>query len=1130
MQIMESKKPFMVGPLYLAISFLLILQAGCSSTPAVRKEMTEPPGMAETMKVDGIERFARIDTDVYRGGSPTDSGLKSLKRAGVRTLVCLRDDVPYRETAGVLGLRIEHIPLSALDTPSRESILRFLDIVTDPALRPVFFHCRQGEDRTGVMAAIYRMQVQGWPPEAAAAEMKAFGFGGQFLDLKKSVLSYSEDRGRKTKARMATDVETALEAGNRLLAAGMDEKAIPRFQAVLQKGPDLVDARLGLSEALGNTGKTGEALSEVRQAMIRSGSGEERIRTSRVTIRILDAASHRGELPPYGLDLAEREWEVLNRYGAEDRESLLRLGDLFQRGLYLSRAIEALERARRIAHPSGKVDLDHRVEHIRSVYSFAPRSDLGKRLGLLPQVTRGELAALLVHELLVDRIRTIRGSATWRPYVEKQAAAPAVKDIEDSAYRDDIRRVLALGIRGLEPFPDGTFRPSDAVSRAEFAVILEDVLSRATRDETLATQMMDKASRFEDVEASAWYKSAADLALSLGLFAPGPGAPPRFQPIKPITGVESLQAFRLLRKRLDSRSRAIVIVVDALRGESAYNALDAKRLPNLERLIRERGVVRFAKCLSALPSITLPNHTTIFTGVYPGRHGVPGNEWFDRTLDANVPLYRRTREYVKYGSEDDPGLGRAWSFGGIPVHDQDLSRDVRTIYEAFKEAETARGRTTRSAVVFDPVRRGGDVVVNPDLFDALISLDVLPFVNQYALLDTSATRKAVALIRSENPPELMGLWLSGLDGLSHAKGPGPIGGAGDRQADYLAEHLDPLIGEIVKALEDRGLLDETLIFLASDHGQADAVAKDEITVDAERVYRALAGSPYRPPLDKSGRLDENATDFDIAVMADSNGNAALVSIRPPGAPWSTPPARSDIEAVSALLLKEPYVSRIFFSETGIPGKEPAVFLMSENNGKIVTKRLERESEERLNTRALGLSGSGRSGDLLVEAKSPYYFSPRGSIYLGQHGRGERVEDQVPLLIMNPSGGRQSIVRSVVEIDDIAPTVAGALGFLDALPADGTDLLDPPKILVSSHAEDQVVPAGGTTSILGFVKDSVGIERVEFRVDGEDKFHAAEGTTFWEARVRLTPGRHAVVVRAIDETGIASTVRFHLIAQ
>ncbi|MGA2332256.1 MAG: Ig-like domain-containing protein [Syntrophales bacterium] len=83
---------------------------------------------------------------------------------------------------------------------------------------------------------------------------------------------------------------------------------------------------------------------------------------------------------------------------------------------------------------------------------------------------------------------------------------------------------------------------------------------------------------------------------------------------------------------------------------------------------------------------------------------------------------------------------------------------------------------------------------------------------------------------------------------------------------------------------------------------------------------------------------------------------------------------------------------------------------------------------------------------------------------------------------------------------------------------------------SRTAEDQSVPAGQTVSVLGFVKDSVGIQRVEFRVGHEGTFSAASGAAFWEAQIKLPPGHHAIFVRAIDETGLQSTVRFHLVAQ
>lgn len=1109
---------FILAGLLIVNGVLVSAQASASSTTAA----------SVRIRIDGIEQFRRIDAEVYSGLMPLDNGLRSLVRARVKTLVCLGRDVPYAKLAQELQLHVESIPLSTFSAPDPDAVRRFLAVVTDPAAKPVFFHAQTSENQLSVMTAIYRMQIQGWPEEAALAEMKTHGLSAIFVDLKSFVLSY---RIAAQKAAAASDqhVRAAAEAGTKHLAGHEAQKAVSCFNAALQKNPDFTGARLSRALAYVQTGNKAQALADVREAMIRAASQPERVSTAQTAIQILDQSSSKGALPADGFDMADREWMVLELAGAEDFASLILLGNIFQRGLNFSRALEAYDRAETRGSKPSK-NISEQIARVRSVRSYAPRSPLGKQLGLKPRINRGELAALLVQELRVDRMRAEQGPATWRPVFDQPGVKPAAKDIADTPHSADIQSVLALGIRGLELFSDQTFRPDAFVSRAEFVVVIEDVLTRATRDQALPTRLLGRTPRYADVSTGAWYQSAADLARGMGLFAPAESEVRNFKPLIEVTGLEALQAFRLLKKTLDLRSRVIVVVVDALRAESIYTGLDHGRLPNLARLINERGVVRVEKCLSALPSVTLPNHTTIFTGVYPGRHGVPGNEWFDRSLGNDEPFYRRTREYVKYGTEDDPGLGRAWSFGGIPVHDMDLAPSVRTIYEAFKEAESKRGRKAKTAVVFDPVRRGADKVVNPDVFDALITLDILPFVNQFALMDKSAMKNAVELIASDEPPELMGIWLSGLDGWSHAYGPGPAGSEADRQAKYIAENTDPLIGDLVRALEERGILGETSIFLVSDHGQADTAGDAKYAIDAEKVYQALSKSPYRPPLDKDGHLNDHAKDFGMAVMANSNGNAALISIRTPGREWKSAPTQMDIEAVSNILISQPYVSRIFFIGPAEAGREPAVYTLTAGAGGPDKSRLPQESDELLIVRTLGTSGSVRSGDLLVEARHPYYFAPAGSVYRGQHGRRESVEDHVPLLILNPSGGRKHVVASVSEIADIAPTVAGVLGFLDFLPADGKDLLDPPRIIVSSHTEDQVVPAGKDISIMGFVHDAVGIVRVEYRVGDEGSFNIARGTSTWDAAIRLSPGRRAVFIRATDETGLQSQVRFHLLAR
>ena len=70
------------------------------------------------------------------------------------------------------------LPMHMVFKPSEEQIQAFLETVTDPALQPVFVHCRQGEDRTGVMVAIYRVAEQGWEPAQAYREAIRLGMAG----------------------------------------------------------------------------------------------------------------------------------------------------------------------------------------------------------------------------------------------------------------------------------------------------------------------------------------------------------------------------------------------------------------------------------------------------------------------------------------------------------------------------------------------------------------------------------------------------------------------------------------------------------------------------------------------------------------------------------------------------------------------------------------------------------------------------------------------------------------------------------------------------------------------------------------------------------------------------------------
>ena len=148
----------------------------------------------------GISRFAEMEAGLFRGAKPNDAGIRYLKARGFRSVISLRRDGDERRKVEALGLRYFEIPLHAglfgSTEPTDEEIRTFLSLLADSANRPAFFHCRHGRDRTGAMAALYRIRVDQWPAEDAIEEMRAFGASRFYKDLYRPVYACRERRLR----------------------------------------------------------------------------------------------------------------------------------------------------------------------------------------------------------------------------------------------------------------------------------------------------------------------------------------------------------------------------------------------------------------------------------------------------------------------------------------------------------------------------------------------------------------------------------------------------------------------------------------------------------------------------------------------------------------------------------------------------------------------------------------------------------------------------------------------------------------------------------------------------------------------------------------------------------------------
>jgi tyrosine-protein phosphatase SIW14 len=173
----------------------LLFVTGCAHGPLPPADSTTSTGraLAPAAPELGIKHAAKVAPGIYRGAQPTSQDLVTLRDRGFRTVLNLRSSHSERRQVEALGMKAVEIPMRADLTcapPSQAQVFRFLDTILDPANQPVFIHCAHGCDRTGAMAAIYRMEVEGWTPAEALEEMRAFGCSESYQDLIRYIGDY----------------------------------------------------------------------------------------------------------------------------------------------------------------------------------------------------------------------------------------------------------------------------------------------------------------------------------------------------------------------------------------------------------------------------------------------------------------------------------------------------------------------------------------------------------------------------------------------------------------------------------------------------------------------------------------------------------------------------------------------------------------------------------------------------------------------------------------------------------------------------------------------------------------------------------------------------------------------------
>lgn len=280
------------------------------------------------------------------------------------------------------------------------------------------------------------------------------------------------------------------------------------------------------------------------------------------------------------------------------------------------------------------------------------------------------------------------------------------------------------------------------------------------------------------------------------------------------------------------------------------------RIPTLRRLMANGVTARGMS--SVYPSITYPNHTSLVTGALPSKHGIFGNSifeaptgigtgtshWLARDIKAETLWDAAKRTGKKVGMVSWPvggGVGdwnvpEIWQPGGTPEQTRVLI------------AKTARPEGLVETISAQ----------HPDIYR-----------NSTADEGDDARTRFAEYVIAEKRPEVMLVHLYDLDHFQHDFGPFTP------EAISMLEKTDGYVARLLAAAERAGTLDETAVFITSDHGFKPITRQLHPGVLLQKA--GLVG--VRTDKDENGRDSNIITDWKAAVYV--TGAACAIYLKNP---------------------------------------------------------------------------------------------------------------------------------------------------------------------------------------------------------------------------------------------------------
>lgn len=380
---------------------------------------------------------------------------------------------------------------------------------------------------------------------------------GNWIVLSVSILSLLFLGACGPKARKAVSAldtpEHHVFSGMKLLDKGKYEDAKGEFNLAIQLNPKYSPAFTGLGLVNGYEGNFKEAFDNAKKGKKYAVTKEEEVNARIGFMRIYSM-----ERKEDWLDEVEDNFEDAIDIDPKSSAAYYYMGEAYKVAYEFDKSGEMFKKVLDL-NDTYLIEADRHWKLVQKIQRAAPGSVIGKKIALIDKITRADIAALFVQELKLEKLYKKRSpkrfdtsfkAPTKAFAADRIVKAEAATDVSDHVLKTDIETVLDIGVKGLEPYPDHTYRPDELISRASYAIMIEDILIKVSGDQKIATKYIGSASPFPDLRSDLPYFNAVMTVTTRGIMEAMDLTTGEFAPMDPVSGADALLIIRKVKDEL----------------------------------------------------------------------------------------------------------------------------------------------------------------------------------------------------------------------------------------------------------------------------------------------------------------------------------------------------------------------------------------------------------------------------------------------------------------------------------------------------------------------------------------------------------------------------------------------------